>query len=159
MSNIKYLKNYVQDFVDSSPVFGTLIYGEVRRVQELVKAKAIKYPLVHLERPTIKTQTNGYGNYTLWFIGNLNVFMKYDTSGESSAMDESILNSEESIIDVLLAFQKKINHDAASGLIEIDPNPDEDLNTLEPIPINALDKHVGRQIDFKFSINVSNKLC
>lgn len=159
MSNIKYLKNYVKGFVDSSPISGTLIYGEVRRVQEFVKATTINYPLIHLERPTIKTKTNGYGNYTLLFMGTLNVFLKYDTSGESSATDESILDAEESIIDVLLAFQKKINHDAANGIIEIDTEPDEDLNTLEPIPINALDKHVGRQIDFKFSINVSNQLC
>lgn len=154
IGNLTSLRKYFADFaLSESKIF---VYGSAKKLVEKSRSdEKFNYPLLHLNRPIVKPLNNEMANYMNSFYLELCSLDKYNNDKTPEENDDSEFTAEANALELLMALEKKMNHDNHEGLIVFD------LNSVltEPVQDGWIDYHIGWKMTFRIDFYANTKLC
>ena len=150
--DIRTTRDYFKGFATQKAV--SFVYGPAQKLIAKSKSK-LSYPIIHLNRPMIRTQDNGMENRLATYYLEVTVLAKYETSGTNEDEDNSEFDAEEAALIMMMDLLKKMNHDNSDGLL----NFEFKTVTIDPVMDKWIDKHTGWKMSFKINGSINAQVC
>jgi hypothetical protein len=130
------------------------VYGSSKKL--VAKSRSSKkYPIMHLNRPMVRTSDNGMANRLSVFYLEVTFMDKYVTTGLEAEQDVSEFEAEERCLNYLYDVLKQLNHDNSDGVLSFDFKS----VTIDPVMDKWIDKHSGWKMSFKMMGSINSKVC
>jgi hypothetical protein len=131
------------------------IYGDATKIVAYSKSNAkFGYPLIHLARPVIVTDNNGFGHETTHFYGEITCITKVDKTGLAADLDGKELVAEAETLDALMAIEKLLRKRNDEGDIDYTKTSE-----IEPIVARFIDSHMGWKLGVKITLGANSTDC
>ena len=150
--DISTTRNYINDFATEQGV--SFVYGSSQRLVAKTRSK-LTYPIIHMNRPMIRTRDNGMANRLATFYLEITIIEKYETKGSIEDEDASEWAAEQAALEMMMELLKKMNHDNSEGLL----NFDFKTVTIDPVMDKWIDKHTGWKMSFRLDGGINSKVC
>jgi hypothetical protein len=148
-------KNFIENLSTGIAGVNKFLYGDALKIVAYSRSNPqFGYPLIHLNRPIVVAENNGFGNQTTVFYAEIVAMTKVDKTGKANDHDAKELLADGQALTILLELERKLRLSSQDDVIDFETNTE-----IEPTLPGWIDGHIGWKMTCKITLAANSQQC